>query len=71
MDQKKWWMSKGVWGSLIMIVAIVAGYFGVEIDADTQAVMVDQIVALVTAGTALVGAILALIGRIKAKSEIK
>lgn len=70
-DEKQWYLSKGIWGSILAIVAVIAGYAGVEIDAETQAVFVDQIYAIVVAGAGLIGGVLSLIGRKNASKRIR
>lgn len=66
-QQKKWYQSKGVWGSLLAIIALAVGYFGYEFTPESQ-----ESAAL--ALSALVGAvmnILAIFGRVKATKQIK
>ena len=49
---------------------IVGAIFGVEIDAETQALVLNQVTALITAASALFGAVVGIIGRIKATKKI-
>jgi fumarate reductase subunit D len=72
MDEKKWYMSKGVNGSIgaigtsvSLIVIVVLKFFGV--DASNEA---TNITALVVSIIGVVMGIVALIGRLKANSRI-
>ena len=49
-----WYLSKRIYAAAILIVATIAGYFSVEIDPETQAVIVDHAVAIALAFSALV-----------------
>jgi len=73
-EQKKpWWQSTGVWGSLVAIVASGAGMLGYSVGPADQAAIVsgvEQAVHLVTDAVALVGAGVALWGRIRATKAI-
>lgn len=70
-ETKSIWASKGVWGSIIAVISVITGaLFGVTIEPETQALVLDQITAIITAGTALFGAIMGLYGRIKADKKI-
>lgn len=64
---KKWWESKGVWGSIIAVAALAAGFAGYNIDDTLQ----QEIVTAVSDVVALGGVVLALIGRAVATKEIK
>ena len=66
-NSKTWLQSKTIWGALIAIVASVASLAGVEIEAGEQAEILDGIISLVAAG----GGILAIIGRIAARSRLR
>ena len=66
-NSKTWLQSKTIWGALIAIAASVAGLAGVEIEAGEQAEILDGIISLVAAG----GGILAVIGRIAARSRLR
>lgn len=70
-ETKAWYESKGVWGGLIaMLASICAMLFGVKIDQGTQQQMVNSLVVIAPNAVALIGAILAIYGRIKANSKI-
>ena len=66
-NSKTWLQSKTIWGALIAIAASVASLAGVEIEAGEQAEILDGIISLVAAG----GGILAVIGRIAARSRLR
>ena len=66
-DSKTWLQSKTIWGALIAIAASAASLAGVEIEAGEQAEILDGIISLVAAG----GGILAIIGRIAARSRLR
>lgn len=71
MENKPWWASRGVWGGIVAILAGIAGAaWGVTLSAEDQAHMVDLIVPLATAISAIVGGVTAIIGRFKAKKQI-
>lgn len=62
-EEKKWYTSKSVIGSVIAIAALVAGAFGYEVDAASQ----EQItLAVIGIG----GGVLAIYGRIKAAKKL-
>lgn len=63
---KNLFASRGVWGGIIAVGAVVAGWAGVNIDPETQGVLTDRVLELVT----VVGGFLAIIGRIWASKRI-
>lgn len=66
MTEKNWYRSKTIWGGVIALVAAVAGLFGVEVDAATG----TDLTAAATDTAAAVGALIAILGRLDAKSTI-
>lgn len=66
-DTKKWYMSKSVWGGMISVAAAVAGAFGFNIGADEQSILAESAVAV----AGIVGAVVAVVGRVKASKKIK
>ena len=64
---KSWRASRGVWGGLIAVGAIVAGWAGVNIDPETQGALTNIILEIVT----LAGGILAIVGRVWATKEVR
>lgn len=67
---KPWYLSKSIIGSLLAIAAVIAGFFGVKVDASTQQVVADQLTTLLAAGAALIGSLLGLWGRFSATQRI-
>lgn len=65
-ESKNWYRSKTIWGGLVALGAAVAGLFGVEIDAAAG----SQIASAVTDAVAAAGALIAILGRLDAKSSI-
>ena len=71
MKNKPWWASRGVWGGIVAALAGIAGaVWGVTLTAEEQAHLVDLIVPAVSAVSAVVGGVTAIIGRIKANKTI-
>ena len=66
-DTKKWYMSKSVWGGMIAVAAAVAGAFGFSIGAEEQSILAESAVAV----AGVVGAVVAVVGRVKASKKIK
>ena len=67
---RPWWLSRGVWGSLLTLVAVGAGFAGMGFDAEaaTDAVMpIVETIPLLLAG---IGAVLSWWGRRNAKAPI-
>ena len=70
-DPKPALKAKGVLGPLVAIGALAAGaFFGVEIDEQTQQLLVGQAEALIVGGLALAGSIVGIYGRIVARQPI-
>ncbi|MCB1386565.1 MAG: hypothetical protein KDJ80_11585 [Nitratireductor sp.] len=65
-DEKPWYLSKTIWGSLVAIAAALASALGVSLDAASQAEITEVIVQL--AGAA--GALIAIYGRLSATDII-
>jgi len=63
---KGWWQSRAVWGGLVAALAGIGGLFGLNLDEVTQGMAVDAAVQLAT----VVGALLAVIGRVRATKKI-
>ena len=62
--QKPWYKSKTIWGSIVAILALIAGAFGYSVGPEAQAEIVTGIVGLI-------GAAFAIYGRIKAVDKVK
>ena len=70
-DNKPWYQSKTIWGSLIMLASLALPAFGlVSLTPDQQSMMVNNIVGVVDAVLGLIGGILAIYGRFTAKTTI-
>jgi hypothetical protein len=63
---KDWYMSKAVWGGIVAMVVGVLASFGIIISEESE-----SITDLLVAGGSLLGGILALVGRLKAKQRIR
>jgi len=63
---KFWWQSRAVWGGVVSIGVGVASLFGRVIDADAQTTLTD----LAVNGAVVAGGLLAVFGRLRAKSPI-
>ncbi len=63
---KPWYTSKTIWGSLIAMIAGIGGAFGLDLDPQTQAGLVDGILKIVSAA----GSLLAIYGRFSATQPI-
>ena len=66
-DQKAWYLSRSILGSIVTIIALVAGLFNLTIDTETQNGIVE--LAMVIAG--VFGSVVAIYGRIKASKTIE
>lgn len=72
-ETKAWWQSSGIWGSLVVVVSAGAGMIGYTIAPDDQAHLVTaatKSVELATQAMALVGGLVALVGRVRATKRI-
>lgn len=66
-ENKAWWQSKAIWGGIVTLGSVAAGAFGIYVDTQTQAEIMDYLVV----GAGAVGGLLAIIGRLKANKKIK
>lgn len=65
---KKWYESKSIWSSLVVMLSMLLGTFGgYAIDSGLQTEIVNLIMALV----GIIGAGVAIYGRVKATKQIK
>ena len=63
---KPWWQSKTLWGAIVAIASSALGFAGLELgEADAEA-----LTGLLTSLGAAIGGIIAIVGRLKAKSRI-
>lgn len=63
---KEWYRSKTIWGGALALAAALASLFGVKVDAATGA----DLASAVTDAAAAVGALIAIVGRLDARSAI-
>lgn len=61
-EEKRWYQSTTIWGSLISVAAALTAGFGIVIDAATQADIATAIVQIVGGA----GALVAIYGRLRA-----
>ena len=67
----KWFLtSRGVLGPMLAIVAIGLAANGVEFSAESQTLLLGQLDAVVLAGVALVGSLVGIYGRVKARRPL-
>ena len=65
-DIKPWWQSKTLWGAIVTVASVALGLAGLELgEADAEA-----LTGLLTSLGAALGGIIAIVGRLKAKSRI-
>lgn len=65
-DIKPWWQSKTLWGAIVTIASSALGLAGFELgEADAE-----TLTGLLTSLGAALGGIVAIAGRLKAKSRI-
>lgn len=65
-DEKPWFMSKTIWGSLIAVIAALVTSIGITIDGTTQSAIAESAVQLVGA----LSSIFAIYGRLSATDII-
>ena len=66
-EVKPWYLSKGVWGGIVaMVAAVLAPIFGVSLDVETQVNITNILVSL----SGVVGGALSVYGRVKAQVKI-
>ena len=63
---KAWWQSRAVWGGLVAALAGIGGLFGLNLDETSQGMIVDVAVQMAT----VAGALIAVIGRVRASKRI-
>ena len=54
MEKDKWYVSKRLYAAAVLILATVVAGFGIDLDAETQEVIVSNLTAIGVAGAALV-----------------
>ena len=66
-DQKQWWMSKTVWGVVVMLISSALSSTGIPLTPELQGTIVELIMQAITVG----GGALAVYGRVTAKTALK
>ena len=64
---KPWYLSRTIWASLITIATAAGGMFGIPVDAIDSVALTDTVLQAVAAISGLV----AIFGRVSAKSRIR
>jgi hypothetical protein len=67
---RPWWASKGIWGSFISLVAVVAGILGYTFDPKEATDAILPLVELIPLALTAIGGALAWWGRVTAKAPI-
>lgn len=71
METKQWYLSKTIWGAVIMLMATVLKAAGlVDLTATEQGQLVDQLYSVAFAGSELVGFALVIWGRLAANKKL-
>jgi hypothetical protein len=65
-ETKQWYLSKTVWGALIAIIASLLPAMGMQLDADAQGQLADNLVSLAGA----FGGLVAIYGRLTAEKRL-
>ncbi|MBD8890914.1 hypothetical protein [Roseibium litorale] len=63
--------SRTIWGAVIAALAIVAGWFGYDVSAVSQAGLVDDLIAASDKIVALVGLAVVIYGRLSATKKLR
>lgn len=66
-NTKAWWQSKTIIGSGVAVLATIAGFFNVTLGPDVQ----SQIVEVVSTMGAVIGSIIAIVGRFTSDKTLK
>ncbi|TKT81238.1 hypothetical protein [Aquamicrobium sp. LC103] len=64
--EKPWYTSRTIWASIITVMAVFAGAFGLPLDDGEQA----ELVELILQGVAAAAGIAAIAGRLMARTRI-
>jgi len=65
-DEKPWYLSKTIWGSLVAIAAAIASAFGMPLGSDLQAQLAEALLQVAGA----VGGLVVIYGRLTATDII-
>jgi len=72
MEQKQWYLSKTIWGAMIMLLSVVLKSMGViELSQAEQDSLVTMLYNVAYSISEMVGFVLVIWGRVTAKKEIK
>ncbi len=66
-NQKQWWMSKTVWGVIVMLISSALASTGIPLTPELQGTIVELIMQGITLG----GGAMAVYGRVTAKTALK
>lgn len=72
MNEKSWYLSKTLWGVVIMVLGQLLAVFKIDLGltGESQTQFVDILVNAIIAVAQVVGALLAIIGRFTAKTKL-
>ena len=66
MEDKKWWESVSIWMQILALISFALKSVGwVELDAETQATLAQNLAALATSAMIVVGIIITVVRRFK------
>lgn len=68
-EEKKWYQSLTIQASTIVVVLNILAIFGVDVSRIIPEA--DNIAGVITAAATLIGSVVAIIGRIRAKAKIE
>lgn len=68
---KKWYLSKTLWGGIIILASTILSYFGYSVSETDAETFVDALLSSIETVANLVGIILVIYGRIKATKVMK
>lgn len=63
---EKWYKSKTIWASIVVVIATALGFFGIELASADQTALVELIIGAITA----VAGFIAIYGRVVATKKI-
>lgn len=67
---KPFWQSKTLWGAVLLVLGAILSSFGVEVTPSEQETIAISGLQMVGAGTELVGLVMVIYGRFKAKQKL-
>ena len=63
--EDSWYVSKRLWAALLTVLAMIAGFFGIEVDAETQQLIVGHVHVVISGVLALVAVALDVVSKYK------